>query len=210
MPANEGSPVAPPGWASEPLTQFIDQGRNYQFAAFHNKRVVVQDLCRLDRLLMDALRDWKGSTQPVPALLLFRSHSAFRAGVAGAMAGQCAEAPSLLRLCLECAGYAAVMNAKPELVELWLRRHDSDETKRQVRRAFTVSVVTASLRGLDPSLATAFSILYERLIDFGAHPNERMVTSNIKTIRGPEEMRVDPVYLQGDGRTLDFAFRCCA
>jgi hypothetical protein len=56
---------------------------------------------------------------------------------------------------------------------------------------------------LDPTASAAYSELYERLIQFGAHPNERSVTSNLTIEKGAGTTKLNQVYLQGDGKGLD-------
>lgn len=108
---------APPDWGCDSLTRYFDAVRANQFASYHNKRIVAQDLIRVDGLLADALCDWQDPAAMMPAMLFYRSHAAFRAGAGAALAGQTAEAPCLLRLCLECAGYAAVIGKKHQTAE---------------------------------------------------------------------------------------------
>jgi hypothetical protein len=162
----------PPDWAQYDMMGYFDALRVNQFATFHNKRIVVQDICRVDRLLADALHGWRDPPVLVPVMLLLRSHAAFRAGAGAAMAGQAAEAPCLLRLCLECAGYAAVIGEDQEIAEAFSRRSDSDAAKTKVKSAFNAGRIKAAVGALDAKLAKVFSVLYESLIDFGAHPNE--------------------------------------
>ena len=198
---------APPDWGRDDLTSYLDAVRANQFATYHNKRIVVQDLIRVDRLLADALHDWQDPGPIVPAMLFYRSHAAFRAGAGSALAGQTAEAPCLLRLCLECAGYAAVIGNEHETAETFLRRSDGDRAKKRVRAAFDGRSIKAAVGALDVQTGNAFGQLYENLIDFGAHPNEGMIVANSRMDRRDSATKIDSLYLQGNGKALDLVLR---
>jgi hypothetical protein len=187
--------------------KYLDVLRTNQFATFHNKRIVVQDICRLDRLLADALHGWRDPPALVPAMLLLRSHAAFRAGAGAAMAGQAAEAPCLLRLCLECAGYAAIIGEDQKIAEAFLRRTDSDAARREAQAAFNAGRIKAAVDKLDENLKIVFSTLYESLIDFGAHPNELMMTASSRMERRDTETILNTIYAHGDGLTLNWTLK---
>ena len=89
------------------------------------------------------------------------------------MSGQAAETYASLRLCLENGLYGLYPSQHPGSRETWLRRHDSDQAKQRVRSEFTIRNLFDSLRGLDTKEAAVAEQLYERCIDYGAHPNER-------------------------------------
>ena len=65
-------------------------------------------------------------------------------------------------------------------------------------------------RGSD--LAAVFETLYQRTIDFGAHPNERSVTANLRSEKiDPESTRYSMIYLHGgDGQMLDHGLKTVA
>lgn len=198
---------APPDWGCDSLTRYFDAVRANQFASYHNKRIVAQDLIRVDRLLADALYDWQDPAAMMPAMLFYRSHAAFRAGAGAALAGQTAEAPCLLRLCLECAGYAAVIGKKHQTAETFLRRSDGESAKKRVRAAFDGKSIKAAVRALNVQVGSAFDRLYESLIDFGAHPNEQMIVANSRMVRGELGTKIDSLYLRGDSQALDLTLR---
>ncbi len=202
-----GERVPPPGWKGEALTEFFDLARSNQFGTFHNKPRVVHDICRLDRAFAAALFEWRDPPDLCVALLFARGHAAYRAAASLTLATQCAEAPALLRLCLECAGYAALLHDDAGLAETWLRRDDSQDDKKAVRRAFTSQSIETAIKQRDAHHAEVFRSLYETLIDFGAHPNEKMVSSNLQIAHGTGEARINIDYLQADGPTLDVTLK---
>ena len=203
------TPVKPPaGWEREALTGFLDLTRANQFGTFYNKRSVIRDICDLDQLFWETAGTLDGPGNVLPGNLFHRSHSAYRAGAGLAMSGQCAEAPCLLRLCLECAGYAALMQFDGiKAQETFMRRMEGDNPKKAAKKAFTAQRALIKLRERDRELATVFSSLYESLIDFGAHPNELMISSNTTMSRNSAQVSLEIIYLHEDGPALDLALK---
>ena len=91
-----------------------------------------------------------------------------------------------------------------------MRRHDSDDHRKAVRKEFTAAKVEKKLQAADPSLSKAYETLYECLIDFGAHPNEKgfSMSSNIRRENG--DVHIEAIYLHSDGLPLDLALKTTA
>ena len=106
----------------------------------------------------------------------------------------------------KCRGYESEVDtqliAKPELGEVWLIRHENDADRAKVRSAFTFTNINALTSSLGEHLKNSYCILYERTIDFGSHPNEMIITSNIKI------MDYISNYLNSDG--IDNSLRTLA
>lgn len=201
---------APPGWGTDELTQFFDLARANQYATFVHKRPVVDRLVALDRCFMTISADWTNPQGLVPANLLLRTHSAFRAAAAAAMAGQTAETYPLVRSALEYAAYALRIHDTPGLAEIWLRRHDDDAGRKAVLKAFTMAYLRTTIASKNRKAAEVYSVLYERSIDFGGHPNERAITGNMDMVKHDDHSSVAQIYLQGDGPALDQALKTVA
>ncbi|MBU2328350.1 MAG: hypothetical protein KJ755_13505 [Alphaproteobacteria bacterium] len=74
----------------------------------------------------------------------------------------------------------------------------------------TPLTVKRKLQEADPKTGKAYEALYERLLDFGAHPNEKgfSMSSNIRRENG--DIHIDALYLHGDGTPLDLALKTTA
>ncbi len=70
-------------------------------------------------------------------------------------------------------------------------------------RAFTHGAIEAAIANTDAQLASIYDALYDRLIQFGAHPNEKSVSSSLKLDITAGETRLLQIYLQGDAHQLD-------
>ena len=191
-------PVPPGGWGADEITAFIDNARLNSFATYANLRPEYGKVAEIDvlfRKLVDYLlntKDW------FAAFFLLRAHSAFLAGAHLAMSGQAAETYASLRLCLENGLYGFYLSRNPGSRETWLRRHDSEQAKKTVRGEFTIRNLFDALRGVDGKEAGVAAQLYERCIDYGAHPNERALTVSLKQETSQDTVEFRVVYLTDD------------
>jgi hypothetical protein len=140
----------------------------------------------------------------LPLLFAIRTHSAFRAGASLALGGAVPESMATLRLCLETAGYAAMMQGNEPLSMIWLNRGDNEQTKATARNAFRHSEVRSALEKRDITVAGIYQNLYEYLIDGGAHPNERGFIENLQVEHLEDGgARLTQIYLQADPDVLE-------
>lgn len=144
----------------------------------------------------------------VGLMLFYRAHAAFRGAAALGLGGAVTEAMPVLRLCLETAGYANMIAQRPELAKTWLMRGEDEKRRKAVKEAFRYSEIRKTMEAQDTALADVFQKLYERTIDFGAHPNELGATTNTFIERQPDGGAImGQVYLQDDSLALDHWLR---
>ena len=164
-------------------------------------------LCRIDDLMFDISRGWSGGSPTaqsiVPLLMYFRAHSAFRAACAIRMGGATVEGMAVLRQCLEFAGYAALVHKNPSLANIWWDRDQTEDDEKMARRTFTHGAVQAAVANADAAIASAYNVLYDRVIQFGAHPNEKSISGSMKLDIDDAQTLLQQIYLQGDGHQLD-------
>lgn len=203
-------PHRPPGWEEPKLTGFLESLWENSLAVFHNKREAHR-VCRIDDVMAEISENWKAVSPTVenivPLMMFFRSHSAFRSAAALGFGGALVEGMAVLRLSLEFAGYAALIADDPTLARPWFDRDTEPKAKKRVRDEFQGGKIIAAFTKLDPQVSAAYSELYERLIQFGAHPNEKSITANLTIEKGAGETKLNQVYLQGDGIALDHWLR---
>jgi hypothetical protein len=194
--------IPPPGWGNDKLTDFHTQAISNSFASYVQMRPAVDVLVQIDALFHKAAENLRNPPDFLGAMLLLRSHSAYRAATRLAMSGEAPETFPLLRACLEYALYAVHINRNPGHGEIWLRRHDDKSAHTLARRTFQHLAVMDTLRGADTQLAGQVTTLYERCIDFGAHPNERAMTGSM-TIEEVSDGKVfQAIYMHGDPLVL--------
>jgi hypothetical protein len=203
--------LPPAGWGSDTLTRYMAWAHQNRFATFDNKKPEFKRLADLDACFEKMFTEWRDPPQPFIAVLLFiRGHSAVRTACENAMGGQIAETFTQLRSCLEYGAYALHIKQTAGAEETWLFRHDNDAAMKQMKSEFTVAKVRSTIAQLDSKLATVFADLYDRTIDFGAHPNERAVSSSALVTKRPGSTILSQLYLHTDGLQLKHGLRTAA
>ena len=173
--------VAPKDWGSDSLGKFLEDARHNMLATFANLRPQYDALAAIDRLYCQMIQNLNQSPEFIAGFLLIRTHSSFRAAVRLCLSGQVAEAYMALRGCLESALYGLYLAGDSNRQEIWLRRHDDDASRRRSRKEFAIRNVLDHLQSIDARTSNIAQSLYDRTIDYGAHPNERAVSTQIKT-----------------------------
>ena len=135
----------------------------------------------IDRLYCEMVENLNQSPEYVAGFFLIRTHCSFRAAARLSLSGQIAEAYMVLRGCLESALYGLYLAGDTSRQEIWFRRHDDGESLQRVREEFTIRKVLDHLRSIDGKTHKVAKQLYDQTIDYGAHPNERAVSTQIKT-----------------------------
>lgn len=203
-------PAPPPGWGGDDLTYFMDLFRSNAYGSFHNLPQQYYYLRLVDDAyvaLADTRMDEEDWMRP---LFIRKSHSIFRAGVQLAMGGQFSEVFVLLRSCLESALCAHYLHVHQDQQGLWLARHESDENRNKVRKAFQSGRLKEELRRADPEVFARVDALYEMSIDLGGHPNEKWLTATLKQYEKDGEQQFYSQYLTDDAGLLIFAMTSCA
>lgn len=178
----------PASWADDDLTEYFDQAFNNVVATFVRDKTEFPLVNAIDSIFKKAVSALVHPPVIVESALLMRSSVAYRATSLLAMAGMNPEAFVQARSCLEYALYALHINRNSGLDETWLRRHDDEGSLKTTRTAFSFAKVIKTLEDEDPRNAQVARKLYERAIDFGAHPNEMAITANL-TLEGDKENR---------------------
>ncbi len=201
----------PPGWGNDPLTRYLDDARGNQFATFANKRSEVIDLIDIDGMFRKLLDGAMNPRPFVPMTFLLRAHSAYLSAVSAVMAGQVYEAQALLRVCLEQGAYAHYIGDDKVRYELWMSRHDGRAAMKAVRDEFTHGKISHHITDADAKLGGIYKTLYDRTIDYGAHPNEMGTSLSSKTVDiedGGKQFLT--IYLHGEGLLLDCGLKATA
>jgi hypothetical protein len=201
----QGKYDVPPGWGHDELSKFWDAARNNQIATFVRKGPAYSKLARIDALFCAISKDWLNPSDEIAALLLLRTHSAFRTA-----AGQAAEAYVLNRSVLENAAYALHLNKNPALRKVWLDRHVDAGSLEASANSLSHRKVQKTVTQANRHAGERFEKLYQQTIDFGGHPNERSVTGNMKMQKQPGRREMLAILQHGDGVQLDAILKATA
>jgi hypothetical protein len=198
MSSKETSAKLPPYWGDDTLSEFVAASFANTLATFVRRKGEFKLLQRIDKCFVSIIDGISNPSDFLGAVLLIRSHSAYRGAVRLAISGQVPDTFPLLRTCLEYALYALHINRNPGLGETWLRRHDDETSLKAVRNKFANATVIKTLEGVDANLGSSVKALYERTIDFGAHPNEQGVAGSMTMDETPGRKTFGGVQLHGD------------
>jgi hypothetical protein len=185
-------------WSSDPLSAFWDAAGGNVIANFAHGSPEVQLMQQIDELLRRIAANLIEPKNSVVALLLLRTHSAYRAATLLAASGMPTDTYPAIRSILETAGYALLIHREPRLGEMWLRRDEGPPEKQAVRKAFTPRAIKDALEHVDRGLLQVFDTLYEYCIDFGAHPNEKALTANLSMTEDGKTKHLKVQYLHGN------------
>ena len=204
IPSPSGEPP-PPGWGKDRFTAFLDMARGNLFASFYNLAPKYAILRTVDEAYLALIEGWKDPEDAFAAPLAIRCHSAFRVAAQLSMSGQLPEAFMVARGCLEHALYANHINARPDAWTVWTQRGRDQKAKKACIQEFATRRIFDSLRERDTRIAEIAGALYERAIEFGAHPNELAVAVSTEMFESHDGVSFEFSYLAGDG----LAYQLC-
>ena len=199
----------PSGWGSDSITDFIERARRNEYATFANIKKPYARLRDINDTFL-SLCDINQTEVPIQSLLLLRTHSSYLAAVRLSMGGQVAEVYPLLRSSIEASLYALHMFINPNTETIWVNRHKDELSLKTCRVNFNFSKVFATLEAEDINLALKIKTIYQNMIDFGGHPNELSIMSNIEVKKDDFASTYSLVYLTGHSKPLLLALTMSA
>jgi hypothetical protein len=200
----------PPDWGNDEITKFIDAAQANSHAIFFRLKPVFQKLIDIDSSFRKFLGSLDHTEHWFPSLFGFRSHSNFLAAVRLSISGQVPETYLSLRSSLENALYGYRISKDQSLAETWRQRHNGKQQNTKIREAFKPGLLFRTLAAADADEAKTARLLYDRCIDYGAHPNKRALVQMLKTIRADGMIRFDTEYLGEDSLPLRLALKSTA
>lgn len=203
-------PESPENWGRDEISKFFDNARANEYATFANFHSEANRLIDIDTSFRKAIDGLNHSKDWFAGFFIMRAHSNFLSACRMSWSGQIPECYALLRSCLENALYGLYLAYNPESQETWLRRHDSDEHKRNVRNEFKIKTMLDLAKELAKEDGHAAEQLYECTIDYGAHPNERALMQSLQINDDARDIEFKSIYLDGDSAQLRTGLRTTA
>lgn len=191
-------PVPPTKWGQDEISNFFDAARENKYATFANLNDEVGRLIDIDLAYRKVIEGLNHSKEWFAGFFILRAHSNFLAACRLGWSGQIPECHAMLRSCLESSLYGLYLACNPNSRETWLRRHDSAESKKQVRAEFAIRNMLNVAKSVDAKEAQVAELLYERAIDHGAHPNERALMQMLRINEEPLHVEFKTIYLDDD------------
>lgn len=200
----------PPGWGDDPLSKFVQGTTENTYATFYNLKEWYNRLKDIHVAFSKAAENMDRTPDFLASFFLFRSHSAYLAGVRLALSGQVPEAYMVLRGSLECALYGLYVARKPSVGEVWLRRDEDEQAKKKVKQEFKVASLFQVLDSEDQKLRKIAGDLYERTIDYGGHPNQQAFLSVMKQQSLGSKTTFQSAYMIGNESALHLCLKSSA
>jgi hypothetical protein len=200
-------PTPPPYWNTDEISKFIDSARGNEYATYANLKDEIHHQIDIDIAYRKAIESLNHTKEWFAGFFLLRAHSNFLAACRLSWSGQIPESYAILRSCLENSLYGLYLARNPESRETWLRRHDSDAHKKNVRNEFKIGAFLELARVLDPPEGQVATVLYDRTIDYGAHPNERALMQSMVVDEGVEMVEFKMLYLDEDSDQLRLSLK---
>lgn len=178
------------GLTSQLMTSFQNQ-----ISTYANMKAASYLLEEVDACYAGFLdKSTKNPQTLMPVLLMARSHCAYRAACMMCMSGMNIEAFALIRPTIEHAGIGLMLSNNDELAQIFLRRHQSDEALKKVKKEFHSSDISEAVYQLDKDLGAEYESLYQKCIDQGAHSNEKALTLGLCFTEGEDEVTIMSLY----------------
>lgn len=197
-------------WGSDELTKFIDMANHNNIATLSNYPIYRRKYIEIHNIFKEGSELLKNTESLLSALLMLKTHCSFLGAVNLVTSGQISEAYMILRGCLESSLYAYFIFKDPSKKETWLTRHDNENTRKQMRKEFSYKNIFPILEAEDGVLSKNFNILYERTIDYGAHPNPKSLLTNMDEVKEGREIIYKLKYLQGNSDSLKLCLKVSA
>ena len=132
---------------------------------------------RVDACLVSASKHLAYAKPLFIGPMFLRAHYAYKTAASMTLAGQVPESFVVMRSCLEYAGYALAIFADPQLEDepsreqVFVNRHADEASMRIQKQEFQIIKIEKTIASCDQKLANIFRFLYDRSINYGAHPN---------------------------------------
>lgn len=174
-----------PPWADDELAKLLGSAEHNTRAGSHNLPEVYALVERVHQAFIrarDAVEKDNDEHRLIPRFLLVRAYSSCVASIRLSLGGQLYETHVVLRAEIEQAWYAlhiAKDPGPPSRAETWLNRNEDAMALGRCKSEFSAASVRLTHERVDPGTARHLRTLYERMIDFGGHPNQLGLLSGL-------------------------------
>lgn len=188
----------PDRWGEDEITRFLDAARDNAFASFVNNRALFGKLIGIDQVYRKITGGQMTEGFWFARVLSQKAHPAFLAAVQLGANTQVTESYCQMRSVLEYALYAYFINTNQELADIWVNRHNGDEARKAAKNAFKISPIIKRFKEEQPELGDIVGDLYDRTIDWGAHPNANSLFGVLEIEEGTDSSLFKIAYLSGN------------
>jgi hypothetical protein len=199
--------TGPPGWGEDEITRFLATAHSNTLTTFAHQPEFYAHVGAIDAIYRELAGLFRSGEDWLPGVFFLRVHAGLLGGIRLAVSGQVSETYPLLRSALESALYALYIHDSPPRARTWLDRGDSPEARAAMKREFRMVNVFACLERKSATVHSRVNTLYERAIDYGAHPNPQAFLTNMSIEQGPDATRLQLNYLAGNSDAIQFVLK---
>ncbi len=202
MVEKENPPVPP--WEDDPLSSlFADAASNERVSSLKFPKVysLLKQIHSTFDCVRAAIENDDRDERVRPRIIFVRTYSAFFAAVRLAMSGQTFEAAPVLRAAIEQTWYALHIARDPQPPRrgiIWLKRGDTQTAKARCKQEFSIANVFETHKAFDATTAGILKRLYDTVVDFGGHPNEKGVLASLRRKEAEDTVTYEVGILQPD------------
>lgn len=183
-------------FGSDELTKRISDAWHNIRATWSQHKPIVHLLSSINDLFMKYVEVFyklskETNIESSPAAFLARAYGCYLAAVRISSSGQIAEAFVMFRACIENALYGYYINKRPEQGDIWVKRHQSKEAEKLVRKNFSIGAILRFLAEQEPKVGPWIKDMYDKSIDYGAHPNVYSIGLNLRYIENERKDVMD-------------------
>jgi len=153
------------------------------------------------KIFSSALASAAGSAPPIAGALVRATDIA---------SGQVYESYMVLRGCLESALYGFFVAKNEDAKKIWMERHENEQALKLMKNSFQMRAIFSLLNKTDEKVYRAIQDLYDRTIDYGAHPNPNGVLGNLRINENEQDIQFQMSYLTNDPLQIQLALRTTA
>lgn len=200
----------PLDFGDDPLSQFINNAWQNTIASYANLKPEYNLLKDIHESFVKIGSNLNNTAEFIASLFLYRVHSSYLAGIRLSLSGQIPETYTILRSCIENALYGFFISKNPNKFDIWINRHCDQKSKNIVRNEFSSGNLFRYLKAENLKAHNISKKLYDYCIDFGAHPNERSITSILRMDESKKKLDYKLSYLTDDLLLLKSAIKSTA
>ena len=127
----------PTGWGDDNFSEFMITAEENGYATFQKAKSYYDKLSAIHDIFKKAVDTMHNSANWFELLFFVKAHSAFLAASRLGLATQVTEASPLIRSIIENSLYGFFLHKHQEHSEPWLKRHEREESKKEVKKIFT-------------------------------------------------------------------------
>ena len=205
-----GQQISPPEWGKDAITKFLEIAKENSYATYVHEHAFFKRLVEIEDIFHEAIECMENSSEWFALLFFIKANSAFLAATRLALATQVPETYMVLRGVLENAVYGWYICKNKELGTVWLERNNTEKYKEEVQKKFVIRRILNSLEKDNTEIGGIVKKLYERCIDYGAHPNEGSLSQNLKMTNTDKMVKFDIQYLTDNAPVIKMSLKTCA